>query len=88
MLLILGDNDMNIAQATSKRVSELLVEKEISQYELRKRTCLSEKTLIRLLHNRTKDINSSTVFLIASAFGLTIEQFYASPLFNPENIEV
>lgn len=79
---------MNMAEATSKRVGELLVKYEISQYELRKRTCLSEKTLIRLLHNRTKDINSSTVFLIASAFGLTLEQFYASPLFSPENIEV
>lgn len=78
---------MNMAQAIAKRVSELLVEKEMSQYELRKRTCLSEKTLIRLLHNRTKDVNSSTVFLIASAFGLTLEQFYASPLFDPKNIE-
>ena len=78
---------MNMAQATAKRVGELLVKYEISQYELRKRTCLSEKTLIRLLHNRTKDINSSTVFLIASAFGLTMQEFYASPLFNPENIE-
>ena len=76
-----------MAQATAKRVGELLVKYEISQYELRKRTCLSEKTLIRLLHNRTKDINSSTVFLIASAFGLTMQEFYASPLFNPENIE-
>ena len=79
---------MNMAQATAKRVGELLIKYDISQYELRKRTCLSEKTLIRLLHNRTKDINSSTVFLIASAFGLKIEQFYASPLFDPENIDV
>ena len=78
---------MNMAQATAKRVSELLVKHELSQYELRKRTCLSEKTLIRLLHNRTKDINSSTVFLIASAFGLTMQEFYASPLFDPKNIE-
>ena len=78
---------MNMAQATAKRVGELLVKYEISQYELRKRTCLSEKTLIRLLHNRTKDINSSTVFLIASAFGLTMQEFYNSPLFNPKNIE-
>lgn len=79
---------MNMAQATAKRVGELLIKYEISQYELRKRTCLSEKTLIRLLHNRTKDINSSTVFLIASAFGLTMQEFYASPLFDPKNIEV
>ena len=84
---IIGEINMNIAQAISKRISELLVTKEVSQYELRKRTCLSEKTLIRLLHNRTKDVNSSTVFLIASAFGLTLEQFYASPLFDPKNIE-
>ena len=84
----IGENTMNMAEATAKRVGELLVKYDISQYELRKRTCLSEKTLIRLLHNRTKDINSSTVFLIANAFGLTMQEFYASPLFNPDNIEV
>lgn len=78
---------MNIAEATAKRIGELLVKYDISQYELRKRTCLSEKTLIRLLHNRTKDINSNTVFLIASAFGMKLKEFYDSPLFDEENIE-
>lgn len=79
---------MNIANATAKRVAQLLLEKKMTQYRLAKITCISDQTLLDLLHCRTKDINSSTVFLIASAFGLTMEQFYASPLFNPENIEV
>lgn len=78
---------MNIAEATAKRISLLLREKNKTQYKLIKETCLSEKTLRDILHFRTKDINSSTVFLIASAFGLTMQEFYASPLFNPENIE-
>lgn len=78
---------MNIANATAKRVSELLVEKKMTQYRLAKITCISDQTLLDLLHNRTKDINSSTVFLIASAFGLTMQEFYASPLFDPKNID-
>ena len=78
---------MNIANATAKRISQLLIEKNKTQYKLRQETCLSEKTLIGLLHNRTKDVNSSTVFLIASAFGLSLKEFYDSPLFDAENIE-
>ncbi len=78
---------MNIANATAKRVSELLLKNKMTQYRLSKITCISDQALLDLLHCRTKDINSSTVFLIASAFGLTMEQFYASPLFDPKNID-
>ena len=78
---------MNIANAIAKRISELLVEKNMTQYKLSKKTCLSQSTLTDLLHFRTKDINSSTVFLIASAFGMKLKEFYDSPLFDEENIE-
>ena len=78
---------MNIANATSQRISELLHKYKMTQYRLAKITCISNRALIEIMKNRTKDINSSTVFLIASAFGLTMEQFYASPLFDPANID-
>ena len=78
---------MNISVATAKRISQLLKEKEYTQYRLSKQTCISGQALRDILHFRTKDINSSTVFLIASAFGMTMQQFYASPLFDPENID-
>ena len=79
---------MNIANATSLRISELLHKNKMTQYRLSKITCISNRALIEIMKNRTKDINSSTVFLIASAFGLTMQEFYASPLFDPKNIEV
>lgn len=78
---------MNIAEATAKRISLLLREKNKTQYKLIKETCLSEKTLRDILHFRTKDINFNTVFLIASAFGMKLKEFYDSPLFDEENIE-
>lgn len=78
---------MNIANAISKRISQLLVDKNMTQYRLAKITCLSGQSLRDILHNRTKDVNSSTVFLIASAFGLSLKEFYDSPLFDAENIE-
>lgn len=78
---------MNIANATAKRVSQLLLEKKMTQYRLAKITCISDQTLLDLLHCRTKDINSNTVFLIASAFGMKLKEFYDSPLFDEDNIE-
>jgi len=79
---------MNIAIATAQRISELLNKNKMTQYRLAKITCISNRALIEIMKHRTKDINSSTVFLIASAFGLTMQEFYNSPLFDPANIEV
>ena len=78
---------MNISVATAKRISQLLKEKDFTQYRLAKETCISGQALRDILHFRTKDINSSTVFLIASAFGMKLKEFYDSPLFDEENIE-
>ena len=79
---------MNIANATSLRISELLHKNKMTQYRLAKITCISNRALIEIMKNRTKDINSNTVFLIASAFGMKLKEFYDSPLFDEENIEV
>lgn len=78
---------MNLANAVSRRTRELLLENNITQYRLTKSTCLNEKTIRDLLNNRTSDIKLSTVFLIAQTFNLTLEQFFASNIFNEEVID-
>lgn len=79
---------MNLAIATGKRTKELLFQKSMSQYRLQKITCLNEKTITDLIKGRTSDVKLSTVYVIASAFGMTLSEFTASPIFNSENIEI
>ncbi len=79
---------MKLAEAVGKRTRELLFEKKITQYRLVKITCLNEKTISDILKGKTNDIKFSTVYLIASAFKITLQEFLDSPLFNMDNLIV
>lgn len=79
---------MTIVEAVAKRTNELLKEKDISQYRLRKETCLDKTTIQTILKCKTKDIKMSTVFLIAEVFGLSVSEFFDMPYFSKENIDL
>lgn len=66
---------MTITEATKKRTNELLIKNNISQYRLIKETCLDKTTIQAIFKNKTKDVRMSTIFLIASAFNMTISEF-------------
>ncbi|MGN0961812.1 MAG: helix-turn-helix domain-containing protein [Christensenellales bacterium] len=79
---------MKLAEAVGIRTKELLFEKKVTQYRLTKITCLNEKTISDILHGRTSDIKFSTIYLIASAFKITLQEFLDSPLFSMDNLEI
>lgn len=75
-----------LPQAIAKRIKELLYSTKITQYRLTKTTCLSEKTIRDILHERTSDVKISTLYLIANAFGLSLNEFFDSSIFDEKNI--
>ena len=79
---------MKLAEAVGIRTKELLFEKNITQYRLTKITCLNEKTISDILHARTSDIKFSTIYLIASAFNITIQEFLDSTIFDMSKLEI
>ena len=79
---------MKMVEAIAKRLADLIAEKNISQYELAKRATIDASTIYNLFHNRIKTITVDTLWLIASALDLTIQEFLAHPLFSVENIEL
>ena len=79
---------MKLAEAVGKRTKELLFEKNITQYRLTKLTCLNEKTISDLLKGRTTDVKFSTIYLIANALNISLIEFFNSPFFNEDNIEI
>ncbi len=79
---------MNIANAIGKRTQELLFQKNMTQYRLGKITCLNEKTLTDLIKGRTKDVKISTICLISNALSVSLSDFFDSPLFDDEVIEI
>ena len=79
---------MKLSEAVGKRTKELLFEKNITQYRLTKITCLNEKTISDLLKGKTSDVKFSTIYLIVEAFNMTLTEFFNSPLFSNENIDI
>lgn len=79
---------MNLAQAVGKRTQELLFQKNMTQYRLVKITCLNEKTISDLIKGKTTDVKLSTIYLIVSAFNLSLSEFFNSSLFEDVNIEI
>ncbi len=78
----------NVNRAIALRISELLVEKGITQYRLAMKSGIAHSTLKNIMHETIKDNLLSTVVQIASGFDMTVSEFLDSPLFLEENLQI
>ncbi len=78
---------MNLADAVGIRIKKLLKQNNMSEYSLRKKTCLSEKTLTFMFKGKTKDVKLSTIRLVSEAFGISILEFFDDEVFNLDNLD-
>lgn len=78
----------NVNRAVALRVSELLKEKNMTQYRLAMNSGITHSTLKNIIHETVKDNLLSTIILIASGFGMTASEFLDSPLFLIENLNI
>lgn len=79
---------MNISQAVSLRILELLKEKNISQYKLEHNACLSHDTVKSIMKGKAKGVNLKTIIAIADGFNMTASEFLDSQLFNYDNVNM
>ena len=79
---------MTLNQAFAIRVKEILKEKKMTQYKLGQETGIYPSTLNYILHARTKASNFKTMALIIRALGVSITEFFDSPVFNFENLDI
>ena len=49
---------------------------------------MPEQTLKNIIDERNKDINLNTVAIIASGFNLSLEEFFANPLFKQPKLDI
>ncbi len=79
---------MNISQAVTLRILELLKEKNISQYKLEHNACLSHDTVKSIMKGKAKGVNLKTIIAIADGFNMKVYEFLNSPLFDYDNINM
>ena len=78
----------SVNRAVALRISQLLKEKNITQYRLAMNSGITHSTLKNIIHETVKDNLLSTVILIATGFNMTVSEFLNSPLFLEENLNI
>ena len=78
----------SVNRAVALRISQLLKEKNMTQYRLAMNSGITHSTLKNIIHETVKDNLLSTVILIAAGFNMTVSEFLDSPLFLEENLNI
>lgn len=79
---------MNLSQAFTKRVREILKEKKITQYKLEQLTGLYHSTISDILNSKYKSANFKNMVLIIRGLGLSLSEFFDSPIFEFDNLHI
>jgi len=76
---------MKLTEAISKRVQDLLSERNIKQYYLFKNGGMPRSTISNVINCQKKRVSTDTVYQICTTLGITLEEFFADPIF--ENLD-
>ena len=79
---------MTVSQAVAKRITNLLKEKQMTQYRLEKNSHIQHGSMQCIMNGRNKTTTLSTVIMIARGFDMTADEFLNDELFRSEMLEV
>ncbi len=79
---------MTVNDAVAKRISELLREKNMSQYRLEIESGIQHGSMQCIMNGRNKTVTLSTVMLIAKGFNMTLNEFLDDDLFRLEELDI
>lgn len=77
---------MKLEDAIILRIEQLCLEKKMTKYELFKSSGVPQSTLTSIKKKRSGSVKAITLYWICQGFEISLEQFFASPLFSNENI--
>lgn len=73
---------MKLSEAISIRISNLLNERNLSQYSLFKNGGVPRSTVCDVINNKKKRVSTDTVYQICSTLGLTLSEFFNDSIFD------
>ena len=82
------EREMKLNKAFALRVRELLKEKNMTQYKLAQATGLYHSTMTDILNCKYQTPNFRNMALIIRELGLTMSEFFNSPLFDFDKLEI
>ena len=79
---------MTLNQAFAIRVREILKMKKMTHYRLEQETGIYHSSMNAILNNKVKASNFKSIALIIRALGLSITEFFESPVFDFDNLDI
>lgn len=79
---------MNIGEAVKERILELCRERDISINRLCSMSGVTQSTVNNIISGRNRSATVSTVKKLCDGLGITIEDFFHSPLFRDLEQEI
>ena len=78
---------MKLNQAVSLRIQQLLQEYNMTQYQLSSRSGVPKSTISNILHCHYDSIKLRIIHELCQGFPISISQFFASDLFEEDNLD-
>ncbi len=78
---------MTVNDAVAKRISDLLREKNISQYRLEQDSGIQHGSMQCIMNGRNKTVTLSTVIMLARGFGISLKEFLDDDIFLSDDLE-
>ena len=79
---------MTVNDAVAKRISNLLREKNMSQYRLEQASGIQHGSMQCIMNGRNKTVTLSTVMMLARGFQMSLTEFLDDEVFRSEEIEI
>ncbi len=86
--LLIGGINLTVNDAVAKRISELLQEKNMSQYRLEQQSGIQHGSMQCIMNGRNKTVTFSTIILLARGFNMPLTEFVNDEIFSSEDLEV
>lgn len=78
---------MQLNQAVSARLKELLQERGMTQYQLYMKSGVPKSTIGNVINCAYDSVKLRIIHELCQGMGISISEFFASPLFEETNLE-
>ena len=78
---------MQLNQAVSRRLTELLAERNMTQYQLYMKSGVPKSTIGNLVNCTYDSMKLRVLHELCQGMEISLPEFFASPLFEEENLE-
>lgn len=78
---------MKLNQAVSKRLTQMLNEKGMTQYQLYMKSGVPKSTIGNVINCSYDSVKLRVIHEMCQGLGIGLDAFFASPLFDENNLE-